>query len=418
MKSLFRGLGVIAAAALGPNAHAQWDAPALPLDASAIAYDSVAATDAITRLRSRIERGEVRLHYDERSGYLRSLLDALDVPVESQILVYSKTSLQSPLIGPHNPRAIYFNDSVFVAWVHGGFVEIAAHDPRQGAHFYVLQQTAAAAPSVAPDGRCLKCHYSNAALGVPGFLVRSVPTAADGSILPWLGNAVPSHATPIEERWGGWYVTGRIGASHLGNRVLEDARAQTLPQAPTPVLGDLTAQFDTSAYPTPYSDVAALLVFNHQVRMLNLLTRLGWEARIAAAAGRPARQLAASVRETVDYMLFVDEAPLRDVESSSGFVERFAAGGPTDARGRSLRQLDLRSRLLRYPCSWLIYTEAFDALPDAAKAQLYRRLWEVLSGAERDSRYARLTAADRQAIIEILGATKPGLPDYFRPSRR
>lgn len=303
-------------------------------------------------------------------------------------------------------------------WVHGGFIEIAAHDPRQGAHFYVLQQLAVTAPSFDSDRRCLTCHYSNTALGVPGFLVRSVPTATDGNILPWLGNDVPNHATPLEQRWGGWYVTGRAGAPHLGNVALEDARAPELPRTATPVFSDLTTKFDTSAYLTPYSDVAALLVFNHQVRMLNILTRLGWEARIAEAAGRPASQLATTVKEAVDYMLFVDEAPIRDVESQSGFVERFAARGPKDTCGRSLHELDLRTRLLRYPCSYLIYTETFDALAPSVKSQVYRRLWDVLSGAERDSRYARLTAVDRRAIVEILSGTKTGLPDYFRPPSR
>jgi hypothetical protein len=299
--------------------------------------------------------------------------------------------------------------------MRGGFIEVAAHDPRQGAVFYGLQQTATPDPRLQPDPRCLGCHHSNAALGVPGFLVRSIPTAVDGTILPWLGNAVPNHATPIAERWGGWYVTGRLQPpAHLGNALLADKRAQALPSAAAPVLTDLKDQFDTREYLSPHSDVAALLVFDHQVRMMNILTKLGWDARIAQAEGRALSTLEKSVEEAVDYMLFIDEAPLGAVESLSGFAAQFAARGPRDSKGRSLRDLQLSTRILRYPCSYMIYSDAFDALPQAVKDGMYRRLWTVLSGAEPDPRYQRLSAADRRAIIEILNDTKAGLPEYFR----
>jgi hypothetical protein len=95
----------------------------------------------------------------------------------------------------------------------------------------------------------------------------------------------------------------------------------------------------------------------------------------------------------------------------------FAARGPRDSRGRSLRDLDLRTRLMRYPCSYLIYSEPFDALPPAAKQAVYARVWAVLSGAVRDGRYDRLTAADRQAVVDILRETKPDLPAYFADGR-
>lgn len=174
--------------------------------------------------------------------------------------------------------------------------------------------------------------------------------------------------------------------------------------------------FDTDRYLAPYSDVAALMVFAHQARMMNLMTRVGWEVRVAEADHRPDLEalLRTSAAELVDYLLFVDEAPLPGaLRGTSGFSERFAALGPRDGRGRSLRQLDLQTRLLRYPCSYMIYAPAFDGLPASVRNAIYQRMWEILSGEDHAPKYARMTAADRRAVIEILRETKADLPAPF-----
>jgi hypothetical protein len=123
--------------------------------------------------------------------------------------------------------------------------------------------------------------------------------------------------------------------------------------------------------------------------------------------------------EVVDYLLFVDEAKLTDkVRGASGFADRFSASGPKDRKGRSLYELDLAHRLMKYPCSYLIYSPAFDALPPMVKEPIYKRMWAILSGQEQDVRYrAVLSAADRQAIVEILRDTKKDLPSYFQSGR-
>src|SRR5262249_33891008 len=202
---------------------------------------------------------------------------------------------------------------------------------------------------------------------------------------------------------------------HLGNALTTrddpgagNARSQTVES--------LGGRFETDAYPSPHSDIAALMVFDHQMRMTNLIARVGWETRVLEARkDAPASKVRAMARELVDYMLFVDEAPLpARVEGTSKFAERFAAQGPRDRKGRSLRELALDGRLMRYPCSYMIYSPAFDALPSAARDSVYRQLWEILSGADRDARYARLSAADRRDVIDILRDTKIDLPDYFR----
>jgi hypothetical protein len=181
----------------------------------------------------------------------------------------------------------------------------------------------------------------------------------------------------------------------------------------------LQGKFDTDAYLSPYSDVAALMVFDHQMYMTNLITRVGWEVRCALYDKIPDRALNTLLRdsatELVDYLLFIDEAPLPGpVHGTSGFAEKLAAEGPWASHGRSLRQLDLQRRLLRYPCSYMIYTQAFDSLPEQARNAIYQRMWQILSGAEKNNRYARLSPADRQAIVEILRDTKKGLPGYFQ----
>jgi len=382
----------------------------------AIAYQTTRPADSVARLDERLARGAATLTFDATTGYLHSVLAELQVPLESQMLVYSKTSFQAPRIGPSNPRALYFNDTVSVGWVRGGEVlEFASQDPSQGTIFYTLDQHEGR-PRFTRQLVCVQCHTWEATLDVPGMFVGSVVTATDGSVLYVPAYSV-DHRTPFDLRWGGWFVTGRHAfPRHLGNALV--AAGGTIDDAVTPAsthVSSLDGRFDPAGYAGAHSDVVALLVMEHQARMLNLITRAGWEARVGADAGRP---LGAIVDELVDYMLFIDERPLPGpVDGPSPFALAFEVRGPRDARGRSLREFDLHARLMRYPCSYLIYSEPFDALPGAVKQAIYARLWAVLSGTAREPRYARLQAADRQAVIEILRETKAGLPAYFNEPR-
>jgi hypothetical protein len=385
----------------------------------AIAYTTTAPSDPVTALNTRLAGGEASLAFDETAGYLPSLLDALDVPVESQALVFSQTSFQGPLINMHNPRAVYFTDTVAVGYVRGGrILEVAAQDPRQGTVFYELPQERVEAPRLTRNDTCLACHLSWETLGVPGPIVQSVHPLPDE--LSYVNGYTTIHGSPLEQRWGGWWVTGdHGGARHMGNiPVMPADRTLAIEGDPRRVLPSVEGLVALKGYPTPYSDVVAQLVLVHQTHMTNLITRTGWEARLAAAA--PGADASARVQEAardlVDYLLFVDEASLvGTVRGTSGFAEAFAARGPRDGRGRSLRELDLRRRLFRYPCSFMIYTPAFDALPDMARQAVYERLWAVLSGQEAGERYARLSLEDRRAVVEILRDTKAGLPEYFTP---
>jgi hypothetical protein len=344
----------------------------------AIDYRGGVLTDVLTGLQRDIIAGSVSLPFEGPQGYLRALLTRLNVPVESQVLLFSKTGIQHPFTTPENPRALYFNDRVIVGYIPGAPVlEMASHDPRQGVIFTTLKQDHASPQFARPD-RCLSCHVSGNTLSVPGILVRSMTTAPDGRPMPQDGNFVTDHRSRLEQRWAGWYVSGAAASvSHLGRTI--DSR------------------LDLSAYPLPTSDIAALLVFDHQGYATNLLTRLGWETRFTAAEGRldfTKGDLADILKEAVDYFLFAGETPIASpVQPGSAFARSFPAIGPRDRRGRSLRDLDLQTRLFKYRCSYMIYSPAFDALPAAARDAMLARLGERLT--DRDT-------------IAILDETKPG----------
>jgi hypothetical protein len=401
----------------------------VPLDHDAILYAKGAVDDPVFRLQRRMDAGEVKLKYEDEFGYLRSVLRELKVPLSSQVLVFSKTSFQAPRIAPRTPRALYFNDNVSVGFVRTGDVlEFATLDPRQGAIFYTLDQERASHPRFERRDVCLQCHQSGGTLGVPGFVIRSVTPDRNGMPLLSLGGYVTDHRSPLKERWGGWYVTGTTGdQAHMGNAVVKNpAEDDRLPVSEgTRNVTDLNGLIDTGAYLTPHSDIVALMALEHQTQMMNLIIRVGWEARIAVyennainkSLGEPenqvrestAHRINAAVEELLDYMLFRGEAKLTSpVRGTSGFAEEFQKQGPHDAQGRSLYQLDMKTRMFRYPCSFLIYSEAWDSMPPIVRERIYQRLREVLTGKDQTGRFAYLSAADRTDILQILTATKPG----------
>jgi hypothetical protein len=395
----------------------------------AIKYSTARLNNPVVDVNRKLQEGSLRLTFEGRGGFLRSALEALQIPVDSQLLVFSRDSLQGKLINEQNPRAIFFNDGVALGWVRDGeFIEVAAHDESVGTVFYTLEQRAGPtynSPQFMRAFRCLGCHSTGDTLGVPGLLLFSTPPSD-----PSLGFGVPrriDHSDALARRFGSWFVTGSTGsAPHLGNT----AGAPTAPTARE--LESTEGLFDADGYRALSSDIAAHLVFGHQTGMTNLLTRAAWEARAADPTLHPpftsspeddarvASMMAGIASEVVDYLLFIDEAKLTGrVQGKSGFTERFSSIGPLDRKGRSLHQLDLNRRLMKYPCSYLIYAPAFDALPPGAKDPIYRRMWEVLSGQERAERYrSALSLADRQAIVEILRDTKKDLPSYFQNAIR
>jgi hypothetical protein len=385
-----------------------------------IAYSKSTPHDAVARLQQELDRGNVQLEFDAKRGYLPSVLKQLDVPISSQGLVFSRTSLQVDHIAPWTPRAIYFNDEVYVGWAQKApIMEIASVDPTLGPVFYSLDQTETDHPKFERQTRmCLICHDSSSTTGgVPGFIVRSVFADRYGYPLtvPGMDDGVTTDQTPIEQRWGGWYVTGTHGdMQHRGN-IAAPKLASELPNVKAYVEGiklgsngnvtDLHDRFDVKRYLAPDSDIVALLVLTHQSSVHNLITAAGYEARIDGDESPRAKD---ATERLVRALLFVNEAPISaPIQGTSAFASEFAARGPRDHKGRSLRELDLKTRLFRYPLSYLIYSDGFDALPASVKNRVYDRLRQILSGEDTTSPFNRLTRDDRQAILEILQDTKP-----------
>jgi len=392
----------------------------VPLTSPAIGYFTRSTSDVVAQLNRRLEEGTARLAFDDRSGYLPAVLAALRVPVESQMLVMSKTGVQALYTEPSNPRAILFNDVVAVGYIRGApLLELAVQDPQQGVLFYTLDQKVQETPRFERPSACVRCHQVYSTLHVPGMLSRSSFIARDGLSLGQFGAYDIDDRTPFGKRWGGWYVTGTHGSMrHMGNAIgTGTGDQQAAISDRTLNRTSLDGLFDAHGYASAQSDIVALMVFAHQSHMTNLITRVGWEARLSSQ-DRPIDVTRAPLRdavdELVDYALFIDEQPLAaPVRGTTRFAETFAALGPVDTHGRSLRQLDLEHRLFRHPCSFMLYSPAFRALPDPVRHAIYDRIWTILSGREADAKYARLSPDDRSTVLQILRDTLQDLPEQY-----
>ena len=402
-----------------------------------INYETAPVDNPVSRLQARLDSGESKLEYDDRVGYLKSVLRELGVPESSQMLVFSKTSLQRHRIAPRTPRAIYFNDDVYAGFCqHGDVAEFSAVDPQLGVVFYTLDQEQSDKPRFTrQNDNCLLCHASTQTRSVPGHLVRSVYVDAVGFPVFAMGTHRIDHTSPLAKRWGGWYVTGTHGEqTHLGNLIVSGKPVrEPVDNTKGHNVTDLGEMLKTSAYLTPHSDLVALMVLEHQAETHNLITRANFTTREALHAeahlnkdlNEPeghrwqstTTRIQSAGNELVKFLLFSGEAPLTSkLQGTSSFATEFTARGPRDPQGRSLRDFDNERRLFKYPCSYLIYSRSFDGLPREATDFVYRRLWEVLSGADKSKDFAHLSATDRAAIREILIATKPALPDYWKTS--
>jgi hypothetical protein len=404
-----------------------------------ILYSSAVPKDAVTALETRLACGELRLEGDEKQ-IVRSLLAALKIPEASQMLVFSKTSFQKDRISPAHPRAVYFSDEVYVGWCPGGLVEVAAIDPVLGPVFYSFDpHERGSGHRFQRDADCLRCHGGTFVKDIPGLLARSVFADAGGQPLLTLGTDLVDAATPIEKRWGGWYVTAvRGGPRHRGNLVLS---SEDLP-GPEELgaganLKSLGKLVDTRPYLVPSSDITALLLFEHQVSVQNVLTKANQEClRMVAYQTNLQRELKEPVieeptyesvrhvfseatQQVLDALLCKNEAPLPEggIQGVGGFARAFTMNGQPAAEGISLKELDLSQHLLRYRCSYLIQSLTFERLQPTLRRRVLQRLWRVLTEASSEPRYDYLETAERDAIRQILTATIPKLPATWRAVR-
>jgi len=413
-------LGLLAMASGSPGiVSAQYEFEGPP-----IRYRRTATANVVAQLDERIRVGETRLTPDDRGSLLPSLLRELDVPLSSQTLVFSKTSLQQSRISPKSPRAVYFNDDVYIGWVPGGLIEIAVMDDELGGVFYTLRDRDPGANLLRDRGGCLGCHSTGRTQQVPGFFVRSIPPDEDGR--PRDIGLVSDHRSPFKTRWGGWYVTGTHGEMrHRGNAfALDPDDEESVDTESGANLVSLKDRFSTDRYLTPHSDLVALLVMEHQTQVQNAITAARYEAIKALdsdrvmneALGRPAdhrtdtttRRIVKAGDRLVDHLLMRDDANFTAaVSGTSDFADEFASQGPLDSQGRGLRQLDLKSRLFRYRCSYLIHSTAITALPEPMLDHVRERFLGVLRGEDSSGDFDYLTAEERAEILAILTETGP-----------
>lgn len=393
-----------------------------------VRYSATAPNDALSRLKARLAAGDVTL-VGEELPMLQTVLKELGVPIESQTLVFSRTSFQRSRIRPDQPRALYFSDSVYVGWVPGGLVEVTAIDPQLGPIFYTFDLPGArrGPPKIERDADCLRCHGGAFVREIPGVFVRSVFPDLNGDPLLRHGTQIVDDETPFEQRWGGWYVTGYHGTlAHRGNTLARENGDQLVfePAAKRP--DELSAHFDTTAYLRPTSDVVALLIVEHQMAVQNSLTHAGFAVRRMTTYQHGLQKtfkepetdepvydsvksvFASSAQDVVDRFLFRRAAPLpAGVTGHPEFVKNFAQGAPRSAAGQALKDLQLGDRLFALRCSYLIYSDSFRALPDTLKVRIWDRLDAALQSRDPKDRYAYLPADERQRIREILIETHP-----------
>lgn len=388
-----------------------WDLPPLR-------YSDTASTDRLARLAQDWQNGKKQLEGKTEVARVKEILAALQVPEGSQILVFSKTSKQNNLIHPRNPRALYFSPDCYCGYVPGGMMEVIIHDRRLGPVFYLIDLgQERKVPSVERDtSDCLSCHGTGRTENAPGVLVRSVFPDENGNPLLSFGSGLVMHDTPIEERWGGYYVTGAISLPHLGNRTYVEARQA---QAERSQWNSVSGKIDVSKYLCATSDIVALMVLEHQCQAHNLLTaaKMNYErARFLSlsidpdgdpeqgSAGRVADQAAQRI---VDWFLFTGEADMGadGVSGSEVFQHQFAAAIPRTSHGDSLADFQLNSRLFKNRCSYMIYSEAFVALPDMIKKRVITRLENILESADGADDYAQIKLSERRRIAKILRDT-------------
>ncbi len=388
-----------------------WDLPPLR-------YSDTAATDPLAMLAAKLEKGEIPLEGETALEKLDFVLRTLAVPVSSQILVFSKTSKQIDKISPRNPRSLYFSDDTYVGYVPGGHIEVIAQDPVLGPVFYLIDLSHSSGFEVMRDtSDCMSCHGTTRTENVPGMVIRSVFPDESGHSLLALGTLAVSHSTPLDLRWGGYYVTGKSSIPHLGNRTYVD-EASTKPELQS--LKDLSKVIDTSKYPRQTSDVVALVVIEHQCKMHNLMTAATMRYQRAhflssvidpesdpdeGQAGSVADRMAASI---VDELLFKDEADLGDgLEGDESFQRDFEASHPRTQAGESLADFKLYQRIFKNPCSYMVYSKAFESMPPRVKGAVFERLRRALS--DDDEEIApHLKASEKGRIREILEETLPG----------
>ena len=410
-----------------------WEASAQqvePFEEPPISYSATQTNDRATAINAAFRQRADEIRSLPAKKRLKWLLDELGIPVESQLLVFSKTSLQRDLINPETPRVLYFSDEAYVGWSVTGSFEVSVFDAKLGTTFYLLDQHASKSePLLERSGDCLLCHSRHE--HTPSLRTRSVFPDANGEPLSGSGGSNIAPSTPLADRWGGWYVTGgRAPLEHRGNLVGKKVGDfEGAAPMPTRNLASLAGVVDTRRYLLKTSDVIPLLMHDHQVHVHNVLSTANQDARIALHRWPAMREILglpadappqgscvvvfdSQAEKLLDALLCRDEAawPEGGIQGDGVFAAAYAKTRKPDAKGRSLRDLDLRTRLFRYRCSPLIYSQSFATLPKELRDIVLLRLSAGLRAYPPSPAFGHLADDERLAIHQILTQTMTGLP--------
>ncbi len=380
-------------------------------------YQTRELNDPFTRLIADIESGKRELDNRSSKAFIASILEYLDVPASSQLLIFSRTSLQTRRISGSNPRAVYFNENVYVGYIPGGSVEIVSLDPELGGIFYIFKvPKGEAQPVFERGGRlCTDCHSVSKTRRVPGLLTRSVIPASNWGKLVAFRDDEMGHQIPLSERFGGWHVTGEPGIfDHKGNLKGEKVGGKIVTDAIEP-----GTEFDWSAYLTETSDILPHLILEHQTGFMNLVLEATYRARTYQHIGKGEMKpehvavLHGLAGELVRYLLFADEAkfPAGGIRVDPQYREDFLADRKEASNGISLKDLDLETRMFKHRCSYLIYSDVFQATSDLFKQRVYQVLGEAISTEKPNPDFAYLSVTEKEAIRGILRETLSDLPE-------
>jgi hypothetical protein len=373
--------------------------------------------DPFTQLKGKLELGDLALDRSGELPFLKSLLNALDISPASQMLVFSTTSLQLRFITPGNPRALYFNEDVYLGYIPGGRLEIVSVDPKLGGIYYIFDIPKGDAPmQIERSNRCMNCHAAPEVGRVPGLLVQSVIPGRRGGSLESFRSEETGHGIPFSDRYGGWYVTGDDGIKdHWGNTIGEyvNGEIQRRPIKPG-------ALFSYDRYLAKNSDILAQMIHEHQVGFVNRAVRAAYTARKirheanGQLGAKEAKALDVEAEKLTRYLLFADEAALpAPVRGVDAFKQAFRKNRKVSAEGISLKDLNLKTRLFEHRCSYMIYSQSFQGLPGVLKQRVYRSLGVALNPAAPKKEYAYLPDSEKRVIRAILKATLLDLPSGF-----
>lgn len=377
--------------------------------------------DRFARLKKGIESGGVKLDTTDDKAFLSSILKALDVPISSQLLVFSASSLQSEIINPRNPRALYFNEDVYVGYVPGGKVEIIAMDPEMGAMFYIFDRLRpqGPVPPITRSDKCFNCHAGNATKRVPGLIAESLLPMLSGASLETYRRDEQGHQIPLEKRFGGWHLTGQ---HHLKDTLANTMGRTSSSRGFEKIKIEPGRMSDLSLHLRPTSDILPHLVHEHQIGFENRVFHAAYVMRQLMSDGRGSLPLAAKpqveelAEQLAQYILFADEAklPREGIEGDPDFIREFQRNKKPIKAGPSLKDFDLKTRIFKYRASYMLYTDSWQKLPLALKERVYFKMAEGLREQNANPAYAYLPADEKRAIRTIIKETVPDLPSWWR----